>query len=103
VSRESGSVSGACFARPRSSWSPPLAPPGNGIVTEDGRPHLGGPQVKEAVIKALTYITTAYKERYVPPAALSWNDADATFPRSPLRFRKAGFPRYGSKAGYVNF
>src|SRR5215468_12453741 len=22
-----------------------------------------------------------------------------TFPRSPLRFRKAGFPRYGSKAG----
>jgi multiple sugar transport system substrate-binding protein len=49
---------------------------GNGIVTPDGRPHLDDPQVKEAVIKALTYITTAFKEGYVPPGALSWNDAD---------------------------
>jgi multiple sugar transport system substrate-binding protein len=49
---------------------------GNGIVAPDGRPHLNDPQVKEAVIKALTYITTAYKEGYVPPGALSWNDAD---------------------------
>ena len=49
---------------------------GNGIVTKDGKPHLDDPQVKEAVIKALTYITTAYKEGYVPPGALSWNDAD---------------------------
>jgi multiple sugar transport system substrate-binding protein len=49
---------------------------GNGMVTKDGAPHLDDPQVKEAVIKALTYITTAYKEGYVPPGALSWNDAD---------------------------
>ena len=49
---------------------------GHGIVTPDGRPHLDDPQVKEAVIKALTYITTAFKEGYVPPGALSWNDAD---------------------------
>jgi multiple sugar transport system substrate-binding protein len=49
---------------------------GNGIVTADGKPHLDDPQVKEAVIKALTSITTAYKEGYVPPGALSWNDAD---------------------------
>jgi multiple sugar transport system substrate-binding protein len=49
---------------------------GNGIVTPDGAAHLDDPQVKEAVIKALTYITTAYKEGYVPPGALSWNDAD---------------------------
>jgi len=49
---------------------------GNGIVTPDGKPHLDDPQVKEAVIRALTYITTAYKEGYVPPGALSWNDAD---------------------------
>jgi len=28
------------------------------------------------VIKSLTYITTAFKEGYVPPGALSWNDAD---------------------------
>src|SRR6516164_9341673 len=49
---------------------------GNGIVTKDGKPQLDDPQVKEAVIKALTYITTAFKEGYVPPGALSWNDAD---------------------------
>ena len=49
---------------------------GNGIVTPDGKPHLDDPQVKEAVIKALIYITTAFKEGYVPPGALSWNDAD---------------------------
>jgi multiple sugar transport system substrate-binding protein len=49
---------------------------GNGIVSEDGKPHLDDPQVKEAVIRALTYITTAFKEGYVPPGALSWSDAD---------------------------
>jgi multiple sugar transport system substrate-binding protein len=49
---------------------------GAGIVTRDGAPHLDDPQVKEATIRALTYITTAYKEGYVPPGALSWNDAD---------------------------
>jgi multiple sugar transport system substrate-binding protein len=49
---------------------------GNGMVTKDGVAHLHDPQVKEAVVKALTYITTAYKEGYVPPGALSWNDAD---------------------------
>ena len=49
---------------------------GNDIVTQDGKPHLDDPQVKEAVTKALTYITTAFKEGYVPPGALSWSDAD---------------------------
>src|SRR5439155_20937755 len=34
------------------------------------------PQVKQAVIKALTYPTTAYKEGFVPPGAINWNDAD---------------------------
>jgi multiple sugar transport system substrate-binding protein len=53
-----------------------IANGGHGIVDKDGRPHLDDPQVKEAVIKALTYITTAYKEGYVPPGALSWSDAD---------------------------
>ena len=53
-----------------------IANGGIGIVTPDGRPHLDDPQVKEAVVKALTYITTAYKEGYVPPGALSWSDAD---------------------------
>src|SRR5215469_1292731 len=53
-----------------------IANGGNGIVTKDGKVHLDDPQVKEAVIKALTYITTAYKGGYVPSGALSWNDAD---------------------------
>jgi multiple sugar transport system substrate-binding protein len=49
---------------------------GNRIVTPDGVPHVDEPAVKEAVVKALTYITSAFKEGYVPPGALSWNDAD---------------------------
>jgi multiple sugar transport system substrate-binding protein len=53
-----------------------LAYGGSRIVTPDGTPHLDDPHVKEAVIQALTYITTAYKEGYVPPGALSWSDAD---------------------------
>jgi multiple sugar transport system substrate-binding protein len=53
-----------------------IANGGNGIVTPDGQAHLDDAQVKEAVIKALTYITTSYKEGYVPPGALSWSDAD---------------------------
>ena len=53
-----------------------MAHGGNGIVTRDGAPHLDDPQVTEAVIRALTYITTAFKDGYVPPGALSWNDAD---------------------------
>jgi len=53
-----------------------IANGGYGIIAKDGRPQLDDPQVKEAVIKALTYITTAYKEGYVPPGALSWSDAD---------------------------
>jgi multiple sugar transport system substrate-binding protein len=53
-----------------------IANGGYGIVTKDGRPQLDDPQVKEAVIKALTYIATAYQEGYVPPGALSWSDSD---------------------------
>src|SRR5260370_890342 len=34
---------------------------GQNIVTNDGKLHLDDPQVKEAVIEALTYPTTAYK------------------------------------------
>ena len=53
-----------------------IANGGNGIVTPDGKPHLDDPAVKEAVIKSIAFIATAYKEGYVPPGALSWNDAD---------------------------
>jgi multiple sugar transport system substrate-binding protein len=53
-----------------------IANGGNGIVTPDGVPHLDDPQVKDAVARSLAYITTAFKEGYVPPGALSWSDAD---------------------------
>jgi multiple sugar transport system substrate-binding protein len=49
---------------------------GQDIVTKDGKLHLDDPKVREAAIKALTYPTTAYKEGYVPPGAINWNDAD---------------------------
>jgi len=49
---------------------------GQGIVTKDGKLHLDDPKVKEAAIKALTYPATAYKEGFVPPGAINWNDAD---------------------------
>ena len=46
------------------------------IVTKDGKLHLDDPKVKEAAIRALTYPTTAYKEGFIPPGAINWNDAD---------------------------
>ncbi len=49
---------------------------GQNIVSKDGKLHLDDPQVREAAIKVLTYPTTAYKEGFVPPGAINWNDAD---------------------------
>jgi multiple sugar transport system substrate-binding protein len=49
---------------------------GQGLVTKDGKLHLDDPTVREAAIKALTYPTTAYKDGFVPPGAVNWNDAD---------------------------
>ncbi|HEV2099925.1 MAG TPA: ABC transporter substrate-binding protein [Stellaceae bacterium] len=49
---------------------------GQNIVTKDGKLHLDDPKVREAVIKALTYPTAAYKEGFVPSGAINWNDSD---------------------------
>jgi len=49
---------------------------GAGLVSKDGKLHLDDPQVREAAIKAIEYPTTAYKEGFVPPSAINWNDAD---------------------------
>src|SRR5215813_387390 len=49
---------------------------GQNLVTKDGKLHLDEMQVKEAVINAMTYPATAYKEGFVPPGAINWNDAD---------------------------
>jgi len=53
-----------------------IANGGEGIVTPDGKLHTDDPKVREAAIKACTWMTNAYKEGVVPPEALSWNDAD---------------------------
>jgi multiple sugar transport system substrate-binding protein len=53
-----------------------IAHGGREIVTKDGKLHLDDPKVREAVLKTLTYPTAAYKEGYVPPGAINWNDAD---------------------------
>src|SRR5215471_9297962 len=49
---------------------------GQDIVTKDGKLHLDDPKVRKAAIEALTYPATAYKEGFVPPGAINWNDAD---------------------------
>jgi multiple sugar transport system substrate-binding protein len=49
---------------------------GGGIVTKDGKLHTSDPQVREAAIKTTTWMAEAYKDGFVPPEALSWNDAD---------------------------
>ena len=49
---------------------------GQDVVTKDGKLHLEDPKVREAAIKALTYPATAYKDGFVPPGAINWNDAD---------------------------
>jgi len=36
----------------------------------------GNPQVKEAAIKATTYLAKQFSDGYVPPVVLNWNDAD---------------------------
>jgi multiple sugar transport system substrate-binding protein len=53
-----------------------LAYGGKDIVTSDGKLHLDDPKVRQAAIKAATYIGGAYRDGYVPPSAINWNDAD---------------------------
>jgi multiple sugar transport system substrate-binding protein len=49
---------------------------GQNILTRDGRLHTDDPKVREAAIRSVEYMTNCYKEGYIPPEALSWNDAD---------------------------
>jgi multiple sugar transport system substrate-binding protein len=53
-----------------------LAYGGQNIVSRDGKLHLDDPKVKEAAIKATAYLGGAYRDGYVPPSAINWNDAD---------------------------
>jgi multiple sugar transport system substrate-binding protein len=49
---------------------------GKDIITPDGRLHTDDPQVRAAAAKAIERLTTPYKEGYVPPGVVNWNDAD---------------------------
>src|SRR5206468_8922558 len=53
-----------------------IADGGKDLLTPDGRLHTDNPQVREAAVKALVKLTTPYKEGYVPPGVVNWNDAD---------------------------
>jgi len=49
---------------------------GKDLVTPDGRLHTDDPQVRAAATKAIERLTTPFKEGYVPPSCVNWNDAD---------------------------
>src|SRR6266481_653316 len=48
---------------------------GQGIVTPDGKLNLDE-RVRTAAIEACEYLGGAYRDGYVPPSAINWNDAD---------------------------
>jgi multiple sugar transport system substrate-binding protein len=49
---------------------------GQDILTRDGKLHTDDPKVREAAIKSVEFMTALYRDGFVPPEALSWNDAD---------------------------
>jgi multiple sugar transport system substrate-binding protein len=49
---------------------------GQNIVTSDGKFHGDDPQIREAAIRAIERLTSFYKEGFIPPGVLSWNDND---------------------------
>jgi multiple sugar transport system substrate-binding protein len=53
-----------------------IANGGRNIVTPDGKLHTDDPQVRDAFIKSVTYLTSAYNDGYIPPDVLTWNDSD---------------------------
>jgi multiple sugar transport system substrate-binding protein len=49
---------------------------GKDLFTADGKGHTDDPQAKEAAIKTVERLTTAYKQGFLPPSVLNWNDND---------------------------
>ena len=49
---------------------------GQDMVTKDGKLHTEDPKVREATIRSVEFMTKCYKDGYVPPEALTWNDSD---------------------------
>ena len=53
-----------------------IANGGQNLVTKDGKLHTDDKKVREAAIHSVDFMTRQYKDGFVPPEALSWNDAD---------------------------
>ncbi len=53
-----------------------IANGGETFVTPNGQLHASDPKVREAAIKATTYLAKSFTDGYVPPVVLNWNDAD---------------------------
>ena len=49
---------------------------GEDLFTADGKLHTDEPQIKEAAIKTVQRLTTAYKQGFLPPSVVNWNDND---------------------------
>ena len=49
---------------------------GQDLVTPDGKLHIDDPKVKAAAVQAIKSLTSAFKDGYVPPSCVNWNDAD---------------------------
>jgi multiple sugar transport system substrate-binding protein len=59
---------------------------GQDIVTADGRVHTDDPKIRDAAVRALTKLTSAYKEGFVPPEVTNWTDTDAWAAFAARRF-----------------
>ena len=49
---------------------------GQDMVTKDGKYHGRDPQVREALLRMLVTISALYKDKFIPPSSINWNDAD---------------------------
>jgi multiple sugar transport system substrate-binding protein len=49
---------------------------GRNLVTPDGKLQSNDPQVRAAAARAIERLTTPFKQGYVPPGVVNWNDAD---------------------------
>jgi multiple sugar transport system substrate-binding protein len=49
---------------------------GRNLVTPDGKLNSSDPQLRAALAKAVERLTTPFKNGYVPPSVVNWNDAD---------------------------
>jgi len=49
---------------------------GKDLFTPDGKLHTDEPQIKEAAVKVVERLTTAYKKGFMPPSIVNWNDND---------------------------